>query len=224
MAQNRGGPFLILAILLGLAAAAVVFLYLNQQSAANVTTRQTRPVVVAATDQPFGTKLDRNMLKVVNYPKDSVPANAYSSLDSVVGQTTKIFLASKEPVLASKLSTIGGGLSMMVRRDMRASSVTVNLVSSGSGFVVPGDKVDVLVTIDQTAQQQIATTKTILQNIEVLAAGVKTEQRDQENKPNTDLQTITLLVDPTAAERMALAMHEGKIHLTLRNQDRKSVV
>lgn len=219
MAQNRGGPFLILAIVLGLAAAAVVFLYLNQQSAANVTSRSTRPVVVAATDQPFGTKLERNMLKVVNYPKDSVPPNAYSSLDSVVGQTTKIFLASKEPVLASKLSTIGGGLSMMVRRNMRASSVTVNLVSSVSGFVVPGDKVDVLVTIDQTAQQQIAITKTILQNIEVLAAGVKTEQRDQENKPNTDLQTITLLVDPPAAERMALAMHEGKIHLTLRNPE-----
>ena len=205
MAQNRGGPFLILAILLGLAAAGVVWFYLNQQSAANVTSRQTRPVVVAATDQPFGTKLERNMLKVVNYPKDSVPGNAYSSLDSVVGQTTKIFLASKEPVLASKLSTIGGGLSMMVRPNMRASSVTVNLVSSVSGFVVPGDKVDVLVTIDQTAQQQIATTKTILQNIEVLAAGVKTEQRDQQDKPNTDLQTITLLVDPPAAERMKLA-------------------
>lgn len=219
MAQNRGGPFLILAIVLGLAAAAVVFLYLNQQSAANVTTRSTRPVVVAATDQKFGTKLDRNMLKVVNYPKDSVPVNAYSSLDSVVGQTTKIFLAAKEPVLASKLSTIGGGLSMMVRENMRASSVTVNLVSSVSGFVVPGDKVDVLVTIDEQAQQQIATTKTILQNIEVLAAGVKTESRDQENKPNTDLQTITLLVDPSSAERMALAMHEGKIHLTLRNPE-----
>ena len=151
MAQNRGGPFLILAIVLGLAAAAVVFLYLNQQSAQNVTTRSTRPVVVAATDQPFGSKLERNMLKVVNYPKDSVPPNSYSSLDSVVGQTTKIFLAAKEPVLASKLSTIGGGLSMMVRPNMRASSVTVNLVSSVSGFVVPGDKVDVLVTIDQQA-------------------------------------------------------------------------
>ena len=219
MAQNRGGPFLILAIVLGLAAAAVVFLYLNQQSAQNVTTRSTRPVVVAATDQPFGSKLERNMLKVVNYPKDSVPPNSYSSLDSVVGQTTKIFLAAKEPVLASKLSTIGGGLSMMVRPNMRASSVTVNLVSSVSGFVVPGDKVDVLVTIDQQAQQQVATTKTILQNIEVLAAGVKTEQRDQQDKPNTDLQTITLLVDPSAAERMALAMHEGKIHLTLRNPE-----
>jgi pilus assembly protein CpaB len=220
VAQNRGGPFLILAVVLGLAASAVVFFYLNQQSAANVTARQTRPVVVAANDVTFGTKLDRNLLKVVNYPKDSVPPGAYSSLDSVVGQTTKIFLATKEPVLTSKLSTIGGGLSMMVRPNMRASSVTVNLVSSVSGFVVPGDRVDVLVTIDRTAAgSQNAITRTILQNIEVLAAGVKTESKDQQNKPNTDLQTVTLLVDPPSAEAMALAMHEGKIHLTLRNPE-----
>lgn len=220
MAQNRGGPFLILAVVLGLAASAVVFFYLNQQSAANVTARQTRPVVVAASDVTFGTKLDRNLLKVVNYPKDSVPPGAYSSLDSVVGQTTKIFLATKEPVLMSKLSTIGGGLSMMVRPNMRASSVTVNLVSSVSGFVVPGDRVDVLVTIDRMGGgTQNASTRTILQNIEVLAAGVKTESKDQQNKPNTDLQTVTLLVDPPSAERMALAMHEGKIHLTLRNPE-----
>ncbi len=220
MAQNRGGPFLILAVVLGLAASAVVFFYLNQQSAANVTARQTRPVVVASADLTFGTKLERNLLKVVNYPKDSVPPGAYTSLDSVVGQTTKIFLAEKEPVLMSKLSTIGGGLSMMVRPNLRASSVTVNLVSSVSGFVVPGDRVDILVTIDRMAGgAQNATTRTILQNIEVLAAGVKTEQKDQQNKPNTELQTITLLVDPSSAERMALAMHEGKIHLTLRNPE-----
>lgn len=221
MAQNRGGPFLILAVVLGLAASAVVFFYLNQQSAANVTARQTRPVVVAASDLTFGTKLDRNVLKVVNYPKDSVPPNAYSSLDSVVGQTTKIFLATKEPVLASKLSTMGGGLSMMVRPNMRASSVTVNLVSSVSGFVVPGDRVDVLVTIDRMggAGSDVAMTRTILQNIEVLAAGVKTTTKDQQDKPNTDLQTVTLLVDPPSAETMALAMHEGKIHLTLRNPE-----
>jgi pilus assembly protein CpaB len=204
---------------LGLAAAAVVFLYLNQQSASNVTARATRPVVVATTDLKFGTKLEPNQLKVVNYPKDSVPPGAYASIDSVKGQTTKIFLASLEPVLSSKLSTVGGGLSMMVAHGMRASSVTVNLVSSVSGFVVPGDHVDVLVTVDQQASQTVATTKTILQNIEVVAAGVKTEQKDQENKPNTDQQTITLLVDPPSAEKMALAMHEGKIHLTLRNPE-----
>jgi pilus assembly protein CpaB len=160
------------------------------------------------------------MLKVVNYPKDAVPPDAYSSLDSVEGQTTKIFLAEREAVLKRKLSTEGGGLSMMVRPGTRASSVTVTLVSSVSGFVVPGDRVDVLVTIDrQGGSMENAITQTILQNIEVLAAGVQTEQKDQENKPNTDLQTITLLVDPPSAEKMALAMHEGKIHLTLRNPE-----
>jgi len=85
---------------------------------------------------------------------------------------------------------------------------------------VPGDRVDILVTIDRmSGGSQNATTRTILQNIEVLAAGVKTEQKDQQNKPNTELQTVTLLVDPPSAERMALAMHEGKIHLTLRNPE-----
>jgi Flp pilus assembly protein CpaB len=62
VAQNRGGPFLILAVVLGLAAAVAVFFYLNQQSAANVTTRQTRPVVVASTDLSFGTWLERKIL------------------------------------------------------------------------------------------------------------------------------------------------------------------
>jgi pilus assembly protein CpaB len=220
VAQNRGGPFVVLAVLLGLAAAFVVFLYLNQQSAASVTTRTTSPVVVAASDLTFGTKLERPMLKVVNYPKDSVPVGAYTTLDSVEGPTTKIFLATREPVLATKLSSVGGGLSMLVRPQYRASSVTVNYVSSVSGFVVPGDRVDVLVTIDkQESQTQNATTTTILQNIEVLAAGVKTTQKDKEDKPNTDLQAVTLLVAPEEAEKMALAMHEGKIHLTLRNPE-----
>jgi len=204
VAQNRGGPFVVLAVVLGLAAAAVVFLYLNQQSAASVKDRDTRPVVVTATDLTFGTKLEANQLKVVSYPKDSVPAGAYSSLDSVVGQTTKIFLATREPVLATKLSTVGGGLSMMVRPQMRASSVTVNYVSSVSGFVVPGDKVDVLVTIDQNGGEQNAKISTILQDIEVLAAGVKTTQKDQEDKPTTDLQAVTLLLTSTDAEKMEM--------------------
>jgi pilus assembly protein CpaB len=84
---------------------------------------------------------------------------------------------------------------------------------------VPGDRVDMLVTVDNQQGSDQAMTRTILQNIEVLAAGVKTEQKDQENKPNTELQTVTLLVDPPSAEKMALAMFEGRIHLTLRNPE-----
>ncbi len=218
MAQNRGSLFVLVAVVLGLGAATVVFAVLN--SARSVQTRDLVPVVVANSDLTFGTKLDQSQLRVVNFPKESVPEGSYAEIDSVVGHTTKIFLAAREPVLRSKLSTVGGGLSMRVVTSLRASSVDVKLASSVSGFVLPGDRVDVLVTIDRPGSVGLndAVTRTILQNVEVLASGPKTEQKDKEDKPS-DIQTVTLLVDPEGAERLALGMHEGKIHLTLRNPE-----
>jgi pilus assembly protein CpaB len=217
VAQNRGSIFVVIAVLLGLGAATVVFAVLN--SARSVQTRDLVPVVVANSDLTFGTKLDQSQLRVVNFPKESVSDGSYAEIDSVIGHTTKIFLAAREPVLRSKLSTVGGGLSMRVAPSLRASSVDVKLASSVSGFVLPGDRVDVLVTIERPGgAMNDAVTRTILQNVEVLASGPKTEQKDREDKPS-DIQTVTLLVDPAGAERLALGMHEGKIHLTLRNPE-----
>jgi pilus assembly protein CpaB len=209
--------FVVMALVLGLGAAFLIFMVLNTARAGR--TAGLVPVVVANTDLTYGSKLDQTQLRVVNFPKESVPEGAYSDIDSVLGNTTKVFLAAREPVLSSKLSTIGGGLSMMVRPTLRASSVDVRLASSVSGFIVPGDRVDVLVTVDQQGGgMQEAITKTILQNMEVLAAGPKTQQKEKEDKPS-DMQTVTLLVDPVGAEKLANGMHEGKIHLTLRNPE-----
>jgi len=217
VAQNRGGLFVVLAVVLGLSAALLIFMVLS--SARSGRTRGLVPVVVASSDLTYGTKLEQVQLRVVNFPKESVPEGSYSDIDSVVGNTTKIFLAAREPVLKTKLSSAGGGLSMMVSQNMRASSVDVKLSSSVSGFVVPGDRVDVLCTIDRTGGDvDDAVTKTILQNIQVLAAGPRTDQKDKQDKPS-DMQTVTLLVDPKGAETLALGMHEGKIHLTLRNPE-----
>jgi len=218
VAQNRGGMFVVLAVVLGLSAALLIFMVLS--SARSGRTRGLVPVVVASGDLTYGTKLEQAQLRVVNFPKESVPEGTYSDIDSVVGNTTKIFLAAREPVLKSKLSNVGGGLSMMVEQNMRASSVDVKLSSSVSGFIVPGDRVDVLCTIERQGGGEIgeAVTRTILQNIQVLAAGPKTEQKEKQDKPS-DMQTVTLLVDPKGAEALALGMHEGKIHLTLRNPE-----
>jgi len=119
-------------------------------------------------------------------------------------------------VTAIKLSSRGGGLSMLVRPSMRAASLEVNQVSGVSGFVLPGDRVDVLVTVDPRTNGQQAITQTILQNIEVLAAGQKTQQQD--NKPIT-VQAVTVLLNPSEAEILALAVHEGEIRLVLRNPE-----
>jgi pilus assembly protein CpaB len=83
-----------------------------------------------------------------------------------------------------------------------------------SGFVLPGDRVDVVVTVENVGGANVAVTKTILQDLEVLAAGVKTETK---NNHNITVQTVTVLVDPEGAEKLALGVHQGKVHLSLRN-------
>jgi len=130
------------------------------------------------------------------------------------GQVTKVFLMENEPILESKLSSKGGGLSLLIEKSKRASSIQVDKVSGVSGFILPGDRVDVILTVQQTGSSRDAIAKTILQNVEVLAAGEKTEQK--ENKVIT-VQSVTLLVDPEGAQDLALASNEGKLHLSLRN-------
>ena len=214
----RSKSILALAVGLGFLAALAGYAGLKATAAqvAQNTSKHFVPVVVAATDLTFGTKLDRAQLRVAKYPKESLPSGAFSDIDSVVGQTTKIFLAGREPITATKLSSRGGGLSMLVRPGLRATSLEVNQVSGVSGFVLPGDRVDVLATVDGRGADQEAVTRTILQNAEVLASGQKTTQQD--NKPIT-VQAVTILVDPSGAERLALALHEGKLHLVLRNPE-----
>src|SRR5436190_4456240 len=214
---------MIVAALLGAAAAIVGYFGLSSLATRAVAKSDAnyRNVIVTASDLTYGVKLDRAMLRMARYPKDAVPEGAFASMDSVVGQTTKVFMGAREPVTATKMSSRGGGLSMLVRPSMRAASLEVNQVSGVSGFVLPGDRVDVLVTVDARQATEDAVTRTVLQNTEVLAAGQKTEQQD--NKPIT-VQSVTLLVDPAGAEALALSAHEGKIHLVLRNPEDQETV
>jgi pilus assembly protein CpaB len=216
--MSRSKTILALAVALGFLAALAGYAGLKATAAqvAQNSSKNFVPVVVSATDLTFGTKLDRAQLRVVRYPKESVPVGAFSDIDSVAGQTCKIFLAGREPITATKLSSRGGGLSMLVRHGMRATSLEVNQVSGVSGFVLPGDRVDVLATVDGRSSNEEAQTRTILQNAEVLASGQKTAQQD--NKPIT-VQAVTILVDPYGAEKLALALHEGQLHLVLRNPE-----
>jgi len=210
-----------LAALLGIAAAVVGYYALTALAAraASASSSGYKPVVVTVADVTFGVKLERTMLRMAQYPKDAVPAGAFADMDSVVGQTTKVFMSAREPVTAIKLSSRGGGLSMLIRPNMRAASLEVNQVSGVSGFVLPGDRVDVLITVDADQSRENAVTRTLLQNIEVLAAGQKTQQQD--NKP-INVQAVTLLVDPQGAEVLAHAGHEGEISLVLRNPEDES--
>lgn len=195
-------------------ATALVVLYLQKTARTAAAGPLLTPVVVSASDLSFGQTLAESNLKVAMFPRESVPKGAVSRVDSLIGQTTKVFLAQDEPILTSKLSSIGGGLSLMIAPTQRAVSIKVDRVSGVSGFVLPGDRVDVIAIVDQTTSSREALAKTILQNIEVLAAGEKTEKKG--NEPIT-VQSVTLLVDPEGAQKLALAQDQGTLHLALRN-------
>jgi len=216
MSSWKGFGLLLLAAVLAVGAGGLAYLYVQGSSKRPAGEAELVPLVVASKDITFATKLGEEHMRLVDFPAEAVPTGYYTTPDSVLDQTTKVFLVAGEPILASKLSSVGGGLSVRVPESLRASSVDVNEVSGASGFVLPGDRVDILCTIDNAPDQgnNVAVTKTIVQNVEVLAAGVK--QTTNKNDP-IKVQSVTLLVSPQQAEDLALGMHEGKIHLVLRN-------
>ena len=123
-----------------------------------------------------------------------------------------------EPITANKLASMdaGAGLPPAIPRGMRAMSVRVNDVIGVAGFVVPGTRVDVLVTIRRSTDSM---TRTAASNVQVLTAGTRLDQ----GKPESDAKTanastvVTLMVSPQDAERVTLAQAEGEIMLVLRN-------
>ncbi|MGB2769818.1 MAG: Flp pilus assembly protein CpaB [Candidatus Zixiibacteriota bacterium] len=203
---------IILAVAFAAVASGLTYIYLKAESAERGL--EVEPVVVASKDLTFGEILEKADMKVAMFPLGSVPKGSYAIQDSLVGEVTKVFLMENEPILDSKLSSKGGGLSLLIEPTKRASSIEVDKVSGVSGFVLPGDRVDVILTVKRPGGTEDAVAKTILQNIEVLAAGVVTQQKG--DKVIT-VQAVTLLVEPEGAQDLALARSEGKLHLALRN-------
>ena len=201
------------ALILAIVASVMILKYLKNRSA--TTSGEMVPVVVASHDLTFGSTLKSEMMKVVTYPTVSLPKGYYSIADSLIGQVTKVFLMENEPILASKLSSAGGGLSLTIPNSMRAASIQVDKISGVSGFVLPGDRVDVIASIEKRdGGKDEAVATTVLQNIEVLAAGEKTQQQGDKV---IQVQSVTLLVDVAGAQTLALVSREAKLQLALRN-------
>jgi pilus assembly protein CpaB len=175
-------------------------------------------IVVAAEPLKIGTRIDGSKVKTIQWPSSSKPEGMFSDVTEVANRAVINNIAENEPILADNLasSESGAGLSATIPEGMRAVSVSVNDVVGVAGFVTPGTMVDVLVTGNTVgANGGSSVTRTILENIRVLAAGQKMEQ-DREGKPE-NVPVITLLVTPEDAGKLTMASTEGKIQLALRN-------
>jgi pilus assembly protein CpaB len=217
MARMRITLVLLLALAAGGGLAYGTYSYMQNVQVKTVSL-PTRPVVVAAADLELGAELRPDDLRVVQRPESAMPMGAFANPDEVVGRGLVMPVIQNEPILPMKLAGkgAGSGLTVVIPEGKRAVSVRVNEVIGVAGYVVPGTRVDVLTTINPGQQQTTMTSKVILTDVQVLAAGTKLDNTADKDKP-VPVSVVTLLVNPDEAERLTLAASEGKIQLALRN-------
>jgi pilus assembly protein CpaB len=181
-------------------------------------TMPTKKVVVANADLSLGSELSADDLTTLDWPAGAIPEGAFDNPTALVGRGLIASVVHHEPILPGKLASkeAGSGLPPIIPNGKRAVSVKVNEVIGVAGYVLPGTHVDVLATANASNGAESMTTKVVLSNVEVLAAGTRLEQDTKDAKP-IQVTVVTLLVTPEDAERLTLASTEGKIQLALRN-------
>jgi len=176
--------------------------------------------VVAARPLPVGTMITDDDVKLVGWPAAAMVPGAFTDKSQVVNRGVIDALAENEPLTEAKLAPVGAGAGLppTITEGMRAVSIRVNEVVGVAGFVVPGTRVDVLVTVRGGQASPEPQTRVVLSNVQVLAAGTRYDQEraTRDGKP-IPTSVVTLLLTPEDAEKLTLASEEGRIMLTLRN-------
>jgi pilus assembly protein CpaB len=213
---------LLLAIISGAIAVFLANTWLNNQNqhasvVAPPPAVETSTIVVAATDLGYGVQLQQETLREMPWPKNSVPDGAFAKIADVLAGGRRVVLSPispNEPVLKWKISGPGAraSLSAVVTEGMRAVAVRVNDVVGVGGFVLPGDRVDLLYTRNQNRDEG-ASTDILIQNVRVLAID---QVADQKKDQPLVVKVVTLEVNSLDAQKIALAQTTGSLSLTLR--------
>jgi pilus assembly protein CpaB len=180
--------------------------------------QDTVQIVVAALPVQVGAKLTEADVRQAAWPKAVPIEGSFSLVSEVIGRGVLVPMVPNEPILATKLAPEGSGAGLMstIPDGMRAVSVKVNDVIGVAGFVLPGSRVDLILSGSPTqggGNAEMA--KVILENIQVLAAG-QNVATDDNGRPQS-VPVVTLLVTPQQSEVLALATADGRIQLALRN-------
>ncbi len=181
-------------------------------------------VVVAESTIPQHTRITSEMLTTELIPEDAVHPEALTSIDEAVGGISRSDIVKGEQVLGSRIATEKrrASLSYRIPEQLRGISIPVSEVSGVSGYISPGDRVDVIVAYDDREINETKAVYTVAQNVLVLATGEYTQEQDNEEKQL--VSTVTLGVTPGQAEVLAYANQWGTFHLTLRSPLDENIV
>lgn len=221
---NRNLIFIVAAVLIGLVAVVLANSYFS-----GVEERRDRVaeevnlarIVVATQPLDFGAPLTAENVRLQAFPASSVPEGAFTTVESVLsgGRVALRPIVPNEPVLASKISGPGGRavLSANLADGMRAVAISLDAVRGVSGFVRPGDVVDIFLTRPMRgdgADAQDLTTEVVLENIKVLAIDqVASEAATEPSVASTAVVELT----QRDAQKITLAGRIGTLSVALRN-------
>ena len=221
----RASTFIMIgfAVIFGLLAVFIAQVWLNNQATRQAQNQETntkpvatQTIVVAKQPLRFGTQLDAGMLEEMPWPSAAVPNGAFTKIDDVLKGGNRVVLAAieaNEPILSLKITGAGqrATLSALVKPGMKAVTVRVNDVEGVGGFVLPGDRVDVVLT--RQIDKGSATTEVVLQNTRVLAVD---QIADDRAAKAAVAKSITLEVSTVEAQKVWLASSVGNLSLLLR--------
>jgi pilus assembly protein CpaB len=175
---------------------------------------ETRQIVVASNPLQPGTPLTADNLTVANWPLNMPLEGLIEKKEDVVGHILIYPVPAKEPILQRDLASSSSyGLAAKIPDGMRAMAVRTDETANVAGYLFPGSHVDVLITY--RGEQNDTISRTVLQNVQVLTTGTKTEP-DPNGKPE-DVRVVTLLLSPEDSQKLMLAQSQGKVEIALRN-------
>jgi pilus assembly protein CpaB len=213
MFSRRGPILIVVSLLLAVAAAWVANRWLIGQTASGDSGANTVPIMTAAIGIPLGTKIEPRHVSTIQMLRDTAPDGAYQNVAAIEGKVALAEIMKGEILLAPRFAEQGAGstLAAVVSENMRAVSVRVNDVVGVGGFLLPGNRVDVVAAY---RDRQDTLSETVVQNVKVLAVD-QTASSDK-NEP-VIVRAVTLEVTPADAEKLILAEQRGSIQLALRN-------
>jgi len=233
------------AAIIALVVAALVYVVLSQQTRVpeQPVVPQTISIVVATQDIPAFTTISAEMVTTQSMNVDAAPSGALENVQQAIGQLAQTQILKDQPVTQVNVAprTASHGLTFVIPQGLRAVTVALDAISGVGGFVYPGDHVDVLATFEQ---DKITLTRTILQNVEVLAmnelttrpatgqrqvgpadAGAQTGQGEEAEAPAAEaVRSATLAVTPDQAEALILSAFKGSVHMVLRPREDVNIV
>lgn len=211
MSRNQIILLILLSVVFGLGAVFFAKQWMDRQvqPQQKVETVERLPVVVAVMDIPSGTTIEEKFLTTKLLEKSWISDKQFSDVKDVIGKISATNIYPDEIIVSQRVSLPGEGstLAALIPEDKRAVTIRVNDVIGVAGFLLPGNKVDILNTVNSY-------TSTVLKDIKVLAVDQTAKTKD--NKPII-VRAVTLEVSPREAEKLMSAMSRGSIQLALRN-------